>query len=95
MKKLFMAAMAAMCVFATSCTNKIENAYELECCYRSVKDAMGGSAAAEKYKEEFLSIWCTMTDDERTEYANYKSCMEIIGQRERAVMEEGLRELNN
>lgn len=98
MKKLFLTIMVA--VFATSCNEsvdyeKIDDAYTLKVRYRSVKDTMGGAAAAAKYQEEFLSIWNSMSDDERTEYANYKSYQESLSQRERAIIEEGLRELNN
>lgn len=94
-----MAAMAAMCLFAASCTEsvnyeKIEKAYQLEVAYKSVKDTMGGAAAAEKHKEEFLHIWCNMTDDERTEYANYKSYIYVLNQQRQAIKAEGIKELN-
>lgn len=100
MKKLFLAAMAAMCLFAVSCSNsvdyeKIDKAYKLEQNYKSVKDTMGGAAAAAKYQEEFLHIWCNMTDDERTEYANYKSNIHVLNQQEQIIKAEGLKELNN
>lgn len=100
MKKLFLAAMAALCLLGASCTEsvnyeKIEKAYKLEQAYRSVKDTMGGAAAAEKYKGEFLHMWCNMTDDERTEYANYKSCVNVLKQQEQAIKAEGLKELND
>lgn len=100
MKKLFMAAMAALCLLGVSCTEsvnyeKIEKAHKLELAYKSVKDTMGGAAAAEKYKEDFLHIWCNMTDDERTEYANYKSYVDVLNQQEKAIKAEGLKELNN
>lgn len=92
-----MATMAAVCLFAVSCDSvnyeRIEDAYALEVKYRSVKDTMGGAAAAEKYKEDFLHIWCNMTDDERTEYANYKSYVDVLNQQEKAIKAAGLKEL--
>lgn len=98
MKKLFLAAMAFVCLFAVSCDSvnykRIEDAYAIEVKYRSVKDTMGGAAAAAKYQEEFLHIWCNMTDDERTEYANYKSYVDVLDQQEKAIKAAGLKELN-
>lgn len=93
-----MAAMAALCLLATSCKDldygKIEEAYQLEISYKYVKDTMGDSASVEKHKEEFLHIWCNMTDDERTEYVNYKSYVDVLDQQEKAIKAAGLKELN-
>ena len=95
MKKCFLAAMAAVCLLSCDSVNyeRIEDAYALEVKYRSVKDYIGGAAAAAKYQEEFLHIWCNMTDDERTEYVNYKSCVDVLNQQEKAIKAAGLKEL--
>lgn len=95
MKKLFLAAMAAVCLLSCDSVNyeRIDDAYALEVKYRSVKNSIGGAAAAAKYQEEFLHIWCNMTDDERTEYVNYKSCVDVLNQQEKAIKAAGLKEL--
>ena len=67
----------AACVFSmlmTSCCDIYQDAYMAEILYR---DAVKRNDAMElKYKEDFLNIWCSMSDEERTEYRNYRTYME-------------------
>ena len=85
-KMIFTIAMGVLCMCVTSCSDKMEDAYMAEILY---KDAVKRNDAMElKYKQNFMEIWLSMTDDERTEYRNYRTYMENETARFMAVEKE-------
>lgn len=91
-KMIIIAAMAVLCLCATSCSDVYQDAYMAEILYR---DAVKRNDAMEvKYKQEFLDIWHSMTDDERIEYRNYRSSMESETEQMMKIEQEAIELLN-
>ena len=92
MKKIMIMAACVFSMLMTSCGDIYQDAYMAETLYR---DAVKRNDAMElKYKEDFLEIWCAMTDDERTEYRNYRTYMENEAARIKATEREASELLN-
>lgn len=93
MKKIMIIiAMGVLCICVTSCSDICKDAYMAEILYR---DAVKRNDAMElKYKEDFLNIWCSMSDEERTEYRNYRTYMERETEQMMAIEREAIDLLN-
>lgn len=88
MKKIMIMAACVFSMLMTSCGDIYQDAYMAEILYR---DAVKRNDAMElKYKEDFLEIWCSMTDEERTEYRNYRTYMEKEVERMKATEREAI-----
>lgn len=93
MKKMIITiAMGVLCLCVTSCSDIYEDAYMAEIFYR---DAVKRNDAMElKYKQDFLNLWHSMTDDERIEYRNYRSYMESETEQMKKIEQEAIELLN-
>lgn len=92
MKKIMIMAACVFSMLMTSCSDIYQDAYMAEILYR---DAVKRNDAMElKYKEDFLNIWCSMSDEERTEYRNYRTYMERETEQMMAIEREAIDLLN-
>lgn len=92
MKKIMIMAACVFSMLMTSCGNIYQDAYMAEILYR---DAVKRNDAMElKYKEDFLNIWCSMSEEERTEYRNYRTYMEREAEQMMSIEREAIDLLN-
>ncbi len=73
MQKIFISIVVVVSMCLTSCGDVHEKAYQAELMYKYAKET--NSIDTLLYKQEFIDIWYSMSDDERVEYRNYKSYM--------------------
>lgn len=73
MKKIFISIAVVLSMCLTSCSDIYEKAYQAELMYKYAKET--NSIDTLLYKQEFIDVWYSMSDDERVEYRNYKSYM--------------------
>ena len=86
-KMIFTIAVGVLCMFATSCSNKFEDAYMAENLFKYYKDLSGGGAAALQYKEQFVELYTSMTEEERARYKSYREHMDKEARELRAAEE--------
>ncbi len=92
MKKIMIMAACVFSMLMTSCSDIYQDAYMAEILYR---DAVKRNDAMElKYKEDFLNIWCSMSEEERTEYRNYRTYMEREAEQMMSIEREAIDLLN-
>lgn len=88
MKKIMIVMACAFSMLMTSCGDIYQDAYLAEILY---KDAVKRNDAMElKYKQDFMEIWLSMTEEERVEYRNYRTYMENKTARMREVEREAV-----
>ena len=84
MKKIMtIIVMGVMCI--TSCTDKYEDAYMAEKMYKYHKSLRSPSSV--KYEEEFMELYTSMTDEERTRYKFYRNKMDTEARELRTIEE--------
>ena len=92
MKKIMIISVGVFSMFMSSCRDINQDAYMAEILYR---DAVKTNSVMElKYKQDFLEIWFSMTDEERAEYRTYRTYMENENARMMATEREAIELLN-
>lgn len=78
-------AMGVMCMCVTSCTDKYEEAYMAEQMYKYHKSLCSPSSI--RYEGEFMELYTSMTDEERTRYKSYREHMDTEARELRTIEE--------
>lgn len=82
MKTIFLSVSIVLCAsMFTSCRSDNERAYEAESCYRLAKEGFYHPSDTTKYKNEFESIYRSMTDQQKSTYKQHREKQRLIEQK--------------
>lgn len=74
MKTIFLSVSIVLCAsMFTSCRSDYERAYEAESCYRLAKEGIYSPSDTTRYKNEFESIYRSMSGYEQNTYKRYRN----------------------